>query len=235
MKGTFVPWAMAAPLAWLVVAAPAAGLSASWGATSRITSNSDIVSPATVVAAFNLGNAGSTIDVAVDGRTIPFEPGTVSGFTEYGNASFFDPAGTSVDADFESVLDTFAQRNPPNDTTGALSFSGLEENATYLLQVFVADDRGSVWNRTFSVGGAQTTFATNSGGLTTATAVATVRTGPGETSFDLIVGGGPLNAAVIARAPLAAPALSAGPGIGLAVALLAGGFLVMRSQRRARL
>ena len=52
-------------------------------------------------------------------------------------------------------------------------------------------------------GGAQTNLATNSGALTTETAVATVTTGPGETSLDLTVGGGPLNAAVVALAAIA--------------------------------
>lgn len=104
------------------------------------------------------------------------------------DGSNFNPAGTTVAADFESVLDSFAY-SYAGDGGGSetLPFSGLTAGGTYLLQVFSSDNRVYTWNTLLDIGGVTQTVYTKAGASTYANA--TIVLGPAETSFDLVVTG----------------------------------------------
>jgi hypothetical protein len=225
-KLTFVTTMMM--LALLGYTANAATIS--WGAIQTITANADILNPAIVVEARNYGNATANISVTVGSETVVFTPasGINSNNRLLSGPDYFDSTGTSVTADFESVLDSNEWDNTAN---GTMSFSGLTDGGSYTLQVFSSDDRGTTqgWQTILDIDGAAMTL--DLGGAVRPTpfpsvfATATIDLDPGETSFDVDVlrSSGPagglwmVNAAVLATVPVAAvpePSTTALLGLG---------------------
>ena len=79
-----------------------------WSDVQAITSNLDIVNPDSVVLARNYGPASANINVAVGASTVTFVPASLPFNQPAGDLSFFNPTGTTVASDFESVLDSFS-------------------------------------------------------------------------------------------------------------------------------
>jgi hypothetical protein len=161
-----------------------------WSPVQTITSNLDILNPGSVIVARDYGNAGSNISVAVGTSTVTFVPASTpfnstSGF----GAQFFDPTGTTVAPDFDSVLDSFSYSYAGDGGgTETLPFTGLTPGGSYLLQVFTSDDRNLTWNTRLDIDGVQQTIYTDSSGASTF-ANATITLGGGESSFTLTVTG----------------------------------------------
>jgi len=191
----------------LALATSASATTISWGASQTITANANILNPANVVDARNYGNATANISVTVGSETVVFTPasGINSNNRLLSGPDYFDSTGTSVTADFESVLDS---NEWDNTAAGTISFSGLTDGGSYTLQVFSSDDRGKDWETTLGIG--TMTTALDVTGKASLFNTATIDLAPGETSFSVdVTGTGGLNlwmvnAAVLATVPVVA-------------------------------
>jgi len=171
----------AAAMGTLALATSASAATISWGASQTITANTDILNPANVVEARNYGGDGGNISVTVGSETVVFTPGASIGTGSQSIDDTFDPAGTSVTPNFESVLD--ASRWSGSGGAVQISFSGLTDGGSYTLQVFSSDDRDRAWINNLGIDGTETTQAL--AGKASLFSTATIDLAPGETSFDL--------------------------------------------------
>lgn len=206
--------------------------SISWSAPATITSNLNIVNPCSVVQALDFGAAsgpfGNT-NVSVGACTVTFVPAQGS-FPEqhYGGGYLFNESGTSVDANFDQVLDTVSYSDAGFGVTYTTSFTGLTAGAAYNLQVFTSDNGGDVWNTRLDIGGVTTVIGTDR--ALSQFATASILLGAGQTSFDLVVsgvssgpggastrGGPSVNAVVLSQTAVPEPAslLLCASGLGL--------------------
>jgi hypothetical protein len=209
----------------------------SWSAQSATTSNLDIVNPGSVVQAINFGTTGGPgINVTVGADVVLFAPDSGAGFSNAGNGGFFNAAATTVAADFESVLDSFAFNNNRAVNTSR-TFNGLTDGGTYTLQPFASDDRNHFWaGFILDIEGVASAPLSNPGGGDpngtnfSPFSVATVVLDAGQTSFTVdIIGEVPsnvLNALVLAEAPVSVPEPATAT-----LALLGLGGLMMRRRR----
>ena len=93
-------------------------------------------------------NTGEAVDKTVNGITF-----TGVATRDELNSAYFDAGNFQdgvVGAAFEGMLDSFAYDGA--DTTANLTLTGLTYGVTYLLQVFVSDDRGGTVTQTMTVG-----------------------------------------------------------------------------------
>ena len=130
----------------------------SWIAHGTVTDNHDISLAGTLVHATTYGSGGATVNVTVGSEVIPFEGETAfaggivttpnSTVTVAGRTAqtgFFNSAGTTVSANFETVLDSFAFDGP---NPKVLTLNNLTVGQEYQIQLFVSDDRGCCSART---------------------------------------------------------------------------------------
>ncbi len=139
-----------------------------WESPVTVTNNLDILHSGTLVHAGNFRSDNQSVSVSVGSGTVLFENrqaqnslGDLSAGEEARliqgaggrqvNSGLFDAAGTSVDVNFESVLDGSAWENgdpgpAPGATDMILRLAGangdpLVEGARYQIQLFYSDDR----------------------------------------------------------------------------------------------
>ncbi len=141
-----------------------------WGDPTAVTADTDILTSGALVHAGNFRNDNQNITVTVGGHSILFanrqaqeapgdllegEEARVIAYSNArdANAAFFDGSGTSVSAQFESVLDGFAWEDSPDagpapGTDMVLRVTGaggtpLVEGQQYYIQLFHSDDRAA--------------------------------------------------------------------------------------------
>ena len=132
--------------------------SVTWIDHGTITDNSDISLVGSLVHAASYGSGAATVNVTVGGEVIPFEgeSGFGGGIVSTANSSvtvsgragqtgFFNSAGTTVSANFETVLDSFAFDGP---NPKILTLNNLSIGQAYQIQLFVSDDRSCCNSRT---------------------------------------------------------------------------------------
>lgn len=146
----------------------------SWSAAAQIVNESVIQS--NVSSAFNLSNENTTYTVSTGGQDVAFVSTSTGSITSNGVTltmiSNFNSGiqqlgfwnGTVLsDADFNSVMDSFAHGGSGAATTGSFELSGLTPGTQYSVQIFASDTRSGQVNRTIRYddgAGNQTTLET---------------------------------------------------------------------------
>ncbi|WP_145250610.1 hypothetical protein [Aeoliella mucimassa] len=142
---------------------PATAAQIAWQRPKTITDESDLSTTGDLVHAGSWGST-DTVNVESGGQTIPFANLAASGTNsdtiqltgldfETTNDSFFDSSETSVDTDFETVLDGFVFKSGTGLGVKQATLFGLEVGTFYELQVLISDDR--VGNQTVQLGDTQ--------------------------------------------------------------------------------
>ncbi|MCE9557022.1 MAG: PEP-CTERM sorting domain-containing protein [Planctomycetes bacterium] len=181
----------------VAAASLASAATVTWSAPQTITSNLNIQNPTSVIKAIDYTNNGAITPVNVGGNTVTFI-GTSQPFNQgFNGDDVFDTTGTTVDANFDDVLDSFGYSYPANGLPAGdpeiQSFGPLvvgvgqvplTPGGTYLLQAFLSDDRPVGWTIQLTIEGVSQTMTTLPNG-TSQFANATIQLGPSQTSFDL--------------------------------------------------
>ena len=128
-----------------------------WDAAVTTTHENDIQS--NVFAGFNLRDQDVSVDVTTNGSDVTFvsrDGGAdivtggvtlkrVSGFSS--SASLNVWGGSPTDADFNTVMDSFAHTPAASPATATITLSGLSAGTMYSVQLFVSDTRGGIGNK----------------------------------------------------------------------------------------
>ncbi|MEJ6582110.1 MAG: PEP-CTERM sorting domain-containing protein [Akkermansiaceae bacterium] len=194
----------------------------SWSTPADATNENVIISPATVVQAYNVG--GPALTVTVGGTDVVFADnsgatGVAANLSGGANINATYWQGSAGDIDFDTILDS--QRWNSAAGSHDITLSGLMGNTTYQVQVFSIDNRGgNSAGRYYTLSDGVTTSAEagrDTAGGTGQFIVGTFTTGPAETTqtFSQIGyrsagtdnGSSQLNAVVVAVVPEPSSAL----------------------------
>jgi len=121
---------------------------------TTITSDADIDLTGTHVRAGTWGSTAVTVDLGsesilfndevINDTGAPISVTAFAGTGENSNGSYFNSAGTTVSAEFETVLDSLAWDGP---NPKILTLNSLTVGEVYQIQLFVSDDRGCCGGR----------------------------------------------------------------------------------------
>jgi len=136
--------------------------------------------------------------------------------------------GPNVDADFETIMDSFAHTQVSNPSDGTFLLSGLTAGQQYSVQLFASDMRAGIGNvRSIRFGDGSGNFTAWALQSTAPSFIGTFTADPdGTQSFGVFStststeSGSVLNAVTISIVPEPSTALLGGLGIGLGMLLL---------------
>jgi hypothetical protein len=129
--------------------------------TSQGTITNENVIQANVTSAFNLWNQNTNLEVTTNSQTVTFASTASGSITSNGvtltvpienpgfmNAGIFSIAGVwdgpNVDADFETIMDSFAHTQVSNPSNGTFTLSGLTVGQQYSVQLLASDMRAGI-------------------------------------------------------------------------------------------